>query len=111
MRRQLPMAIATVLMFATPSNAFYTGCTAKEDIRMVTRPGSNITPPRWHTIEKGESVAILEWYPQPDRKNKTSSGIILAPWLFVHHWVDQEQEYGWIPRKSLTDCKMEDGTP
>jgi hypothetical protein len=63
------------------------------------------------TLEKGDNVAILEWYPQPDRKRKTASGIILAPWLFVHHWVDQDQEYGWVPRKALDNCKKEDGTP
>lgn len=64
--QKLPIAIATVVMFATPSQAFYTGCTVREDTMMVTRPDGNITPPRWHTLEKGDKVAILEWYPQPD---------------------------------------------
>ena len=103
--------LVSVVVGAKPAMAFYTGCTVREDTMMVTRPGGDVTPPRWHTLEKGDKVAILEWYPEPDRKNKTASGIILAPWLFVHHWVDQDQEYGWVPRKALDNCKREDGTP
>jgi hypothetical protein len=109
--KKLLKAIATVVMLATPSQAFYTGCTVEEDTIMMTRPGGNVTMPRWHTLKKGEKVALLEWYPKPDMKRKTPSGIILAPWLFVHHWVDQDEEYGWVPRKALNTCQMEDGTP
>ena len=106
--KKLPIAIATVAMLATsPSQAFYTGCTVREDTRMVTRPGGDLTPPRWHTLEKGDDVALFEWYPQPDWKRKTPSGIILAPWLFVDH----DEQYGWVPREALDNCQKKYGTP
>ncbi len=98
MKRLIPIGFACMLL-GTPANASHTECTITVDGAMdaVTRPGGNYTPPRWHPLEQGERVSVLDHY---------------RGWYFVHHWVEKtEQEYGWIIKGALEKCHTEDGTP
>jgi hypothetical protein len=93
--KKLLLVAAAVVGFATPASAFYTECTVLKDIAIVNRPGGH-SMPRWSPLEKGDKIAIMDTYQQ---------------WVFVLHWVDTQQEYGWLPRNVLANCQRQEGTP
>jgi hypothetical protein len=96
MKKQLLLAAAALVSFATPSHAFYTECTVKKDIEAMDRP-HGITMGRWSPLKKGEKVAVRDTY---------------QDWVFVLHFPDGGQgEYGWVPRNILDNCKSQEGTP
>jgi hypothetical protein len=66
-----------------------------KEIEAVSRPGGQ-TQPRWRPLEKREKVAIRDVY---------------QDWVFVLHFVDEHEEYGWVPRAALMRCQAKDGTP
>jgi hypothetical protein len=93
--KKLLLAAAALVAFATPSRAFYTECTVKKDIAAMDRPqGRPIF--RWHPLTKGGKVSIFDTY---------------QDWVFVSHFESGSDEYGWVPRNTLDNCKPQEGTP
>jgi hypothetical protein len=62
---------------------------------MLNRPGGS-TVGRWTPLERDAKVAIRDTY---------------QDWVFVLHWVDDQQQYGWVLRNALDKCRVQEGTP
>lgn len=94
--KKLLLAAAALVTFATPLHAFYTECTVTKDIETMDRP-HGITMGRWSPLKKGGKVAVRDTY---------------QDWVFVLHFSDDgHEEYGWVPRNVLDNCKSQEGTP
>jgi len=93
--KKVLLVTATVIVFTRPTLASYTECVALKETELVNRPRGR-TDPRWPPLDKGNKVAIRDTY---------------RDWAFVVHFVDDRDEYGWVPRSALTNCKTREGTP
>jgi hypothetical protein len=99
------LLISTALV--CPANAIYTQCTVQKDMQAVSRPGGE-TEPRWPSLEKGEKVAIRSTY---NSKTNESATFKSYDWVFIIHYVDHAQWFGWIPANVLVNCQSQEGTP
>jgi hypothetical protein len=94
------IAVVAGCTIASPAHASWTGCRMRASFALLNRP-DGYTMGRWHAPEGGKEVAIREVY---------------RGWAFVSHWVDPNtdnvhEEYGWVPRNHLTNCRPMEGTP
>ena len=90
------VAVIASALLVSPSYAFFTECTATQNMHGTNRPGGKIYMPRWSPIAKGSKIAVMDTY---------------RDWAFVLQHVDDHEEYKWVPRASLMNCHGEDGTP
>jgi hypothetical protein len=91
------MTTAALALLTTGAQAFWTECTVNKEIDAVDRPHGENGSPRWETLAKGTKIALRDTY---------------QDWAFVSHRRDEgNEEYGWVPRGILSNCKPQEGTP
>src|SRR5689334_17476126 len=99
------VALIALTALAVPCYASHTECRVLKETDRLDRPGG-IAAFRGHsTLEKGETVSVLDTYPDAAAWHAGRG------WAFVLHYYAEEPEYGWVERRVLGGCRVAEGTP